>query len=74
MTIDYLLQEDGFKIDLEDGSGSLLLESSTAIVVLSAREDINVMVHGTGDLSVFTHGSDDSKIYLNSLQDIGVVV
>jgi hypothetical protein len=73
MTIDYLVQEDGFKIDLEDGSGSLLLESSFP-VVLSAREDINLMIHGTGDISIFTHGLDDSKIYLNSLQDIEIVV
>lgn len=72
MTIDLLVQEDGFEIVLEDGSGSLLLESSTAIVTVGP--DIFVMIHENGDTNMFVYSRNDSKIYLNSKQDIEVIV
>jgi len=72
MTIDFLLQEDGSKLTLEDGSGSLILESSTAIV--SVGPDIFVMIHDNADTETFVYGTDDSKIYINSQEDIQVIV
>jgi len=72
MSIDFLLQEDGNKITLEDGSGSLILESSSAI--LEVGPDIFVMIHSNADTETFIYGSEDSKIYLNSDVDIEVIV
>ena len=44
MANDYLRTEDGFKLVLEDGSGSLLLESSTGVtdVIYSTLHRIHV--------------------------------
>ncbi len=72
MSVDFLLQEDGSNLTLEDGSGSLILESSTA--VLEVGPDIFVMIHSNADTETFVYGTEDSKIYLNSDEDIEVIV
>jgi hypothetical protein len=73
MTIDYLVQQvDGTsRFTLQDGSGFLLLQSSTAVIF--DREDVVVVVHSTGDIDTFVRTSQDSKIYLNSTRDIDVL-
>jgi hypothetical protein len=71
MSIDFLLQEDGSQITLEDGSGSIILESSGAI--FEAGPDVFVMINSNADLETFVYGSEDSKIYLNSTQDIDLL-
>ena len=71
MSIDFLLQEDGSKLTLEDGSGSLILESSGAIIEVGP--DIFVMIHSNADTETFVYGTADSKIYLNSDEDIEVI-
>lgn len=73
MTIDYLVQQvDGTsRFTLQDGSGFLLLQSST--VVILDREDVVMVVHSTGDIDTFVRTGEDSKIYLNSTRDIDVL-
>lgn len=65
MVVDYLLQESGDKIFLEDGSGFLLLESTVQVIVIIP--DIGVQINATGDISTFVRTANDGKIYLNSL-------
>jgi len=75
MTIDYLVQQvDGTsRFTLQDGTGFLLLQSSTVIIAATNKNDVFLKIHHTGDVETFFYGNDDSKIYLNSIHDIGVL-
>ena len=66
MTIDYLVQQiDGVgKFTLQDGTGSLLLQSSTIIIAASNKTDVMMMIHHTGEVRMFVYGDDDSKLYI----------
>lgn len=47
---DYLVQEDGFKINLEDGTGALLLETDVSARV--TQTPVEVVVQGDSEARV----------------------
>jgi len=64
MTIDYLVQQvDGTsRFTLQDGSGFILLQSSTVVVV---RQET--------DITVFIPSTQDIPIQLNDKEDISLI-
>ncbi len=77
MTIDFLLQEDGNKLTLEDSSGSLILERSVAVIAVGAdiivffpsREDVRIFVADRGDVNIMISSNGDVEIFTYGSDD-----